>query len=649
MLVTTTSEFQRAYDALWPYRSTGFLVDCESTGLRMFKHTDPARMCSIQLAPRASPKQQFYFPYRHGEGSNLDLDTLEPMRALLADTLWQGHNVGGFDAKLLLCDGFKLPKAIRCSMISMHTRNENERQSKVGKPYALKKLCAQYFGADSIKASVNLKAELKARGYSTVNDGMENLWRLPASIVYDYGVGDLELADRLHEFSLEDLRKWRLEQAYLDRCELQLELLRMEVRGIPLDKEVVHRLMAEVIPRQKQLIDEMRETAREAGVENLNPNSPQQLVNWLGVPKTDKKFLATVMERDPQPGIRMLLEYREIKKASSTYFEPFLELVGTNGRLTTNLKVTGTRTGRLSSNTPNMQNVTVRTDLGRRMRTAFVATPGTFLFEADYSSLEPRIGAYFSRDPDSIELFQRGLDYYKPIAAKMFRMSLEEITEEIRNDSKSTALGVGYGMGGLKLAITLKLKHTKLQDGSYEYHHAPVWHMPKGGELQEVACSEVDSIYCTCAGKEYITSYFDAIPSMKPTVDAVISTGRRNDYIRYPISGRIRRVEHYYNPERKRMEDNSHKLWNAVLQGTGADIMNRAIVAIGKAIPESRARMLLTIHDSLACEIPEGPGAKEVCDHILHLMETTTRIDPVPLVADAKLGPNWGNMTKYVR
>lgn len=650
MLVTTAVQFKYALKVLRPYKQSGFIVDCEATGLRMFKHTDPARMCSIQLAPIADPSQQFYFPFRHGEGINLELFFLRWLRELLADTLWMGHNVGGFDAKLLLCDGFALPREIRCSMLAMHTRNENEKQSKVGKPYALKKLCAQYFGEESIAASVDLKAELKARGLSTANGGMENFWRLPAVVGHDYGVGDLSLADQLHTFALVDLRKWRLEQAYLDRCELQMELLRMEVRGIPLDQEEVQRQMLLIGPRQKQLIDEMREMAREAGVENLNPNSSPQLCAWLKLPKTDKKFLASIMERDPHPGIHKLLEYREIKKASSTYFEPFLELVGTDGRLRTNLKVTGTRTGRLSSNTPNMQNCSRdRSNRAYSLKRCFVAAPGTFLFEADYSSVEPRLGAYFSKDPDSIEVFQKGLDYYKPIAAKMFKMTQEAITDEIRGDAKSTILGVGYGLGNLKLAIDLKLKHDKLPDGTYAYHHEPVWQMSKEGELREVACSEVDSVYCACEGKEYVRSYFDAVPSVQPTIKGVIASGKRNDYIRYPISGRVRRVEHYYNPERKRMEDNAHKLWPYLLQGSGADIMNRAIVAVGKKIRAQRARMLLTVHDSLLVEIPLGPDAKETCDEILYIMETTTRIDPVPLVVDAKFGPTWSNMTKYVR
>lgn len=650
MLVTTRDQFERAIDTLWPYRASGFVVDCEGTGLNMFKHTDPARMCSIQLAPIADISKQFFFPFRHGEGQNLPLEWLQPLRELLAGAGWLGHNVGGYDVKLLMQDGFELPAWVRCSMIAMHTRNENEKQSKLGKPYALKKLCGQYFGEQTIQASVDLKAELKTRGLSTADGGMSNLWRLPPEVVYNYGVADLSLSHRLHEFAMEDLRKWRLEEAYLERCELQLELIRMENRGLPLDQQEVKRQMLLIGPRQAELVAEMKELAAQAGISDLNPNSPQQLMQWLGLPKTDKKFLQAVMEKNPHPGIRSLLEYREIKKAASTYFEPWLELVDKDSRLHTNLKVTGTRTGRLSSNNPNMQNCSRdRSNRAYSLKRCFVASPGHFLFEADYSTLEPRVGAWLSKDRDSIEVFQKGLDYYRPIAAKMFRMNEADITDEIRGDAKSTILGVGYSMGGFKLAVTLNLRHNKQADGSYEYHYEPVWRMAKNGELEEVACSEVDASYCTCEGRTYIKMYYDAMPSMQRAIKGVAATGKRNGYIRYPVSGRVRHLERYYDTERKRMDDNSHKLWNAALQGTGADIMNKAIVAIGKAIPESRARSLLTVHDSLLCEIPLGPGAKETCDEILRLMETTTRIDPVPLVAEAKFGPTWSNMAKYVR
>jgi DNA polymerase-1 len=560
-----------------------------------------------------------------------------------------GHNVSGFDIPLLMCDGFKLPPCVRDSMVAMHTRNENERQSKVGKPYALKKLVAQYRGEQFVQASVDLKAELKRRGLSTANGGMENLWRLPAEVVYQYGVDDLSLSKWLHGFALEHLTRWRTEQPYYDRCELSLALIKMVNTGLPIDTDEVRRQQSTIGTKIKELLTELQSLAAEEGFPDINVNSPKQLMAWLKIPKTDKKFLMSMIEREPHPGPRLVLEYREAKKADSTYYTPWLELVSTKNRVHPNIKLTGAATGRLSMNNPNMQNVTVRTALGRLMRECFVASPGYFFFEADYSSLEPRVGTWLSKDKDGTELFVKGLDYYKPIAARMFKHALEDVTKKIRDDSKSTALGVGYGMGGHKLAVNLRLKHDKNADGSFVYHHDHVWHMPKGGELQQVACSEVDEVYCTCEGRSYIQSYFLASPAMQPAIKGVTATALRNGYVRLPLSGRVSHVENYFNPDRKRMENTAHKKWNHVLQGTGADIMNRAIVAISKAIPEARARLLLTVHDSLLCEIPLGAGARETCDELLYLMETTTRIAPVPLVAEAKFGTTWANMTKYVR
>ncbi len=643
MLVTSRSEFQRAFDDLWRYRSTGFRVDIETNGLKMWRREDPARMCGIAIGPIADSSKAYYFSFRHGEGENLPLELLQPLRELLADVLWLGHNLS-FDCKVLWLDGFALPPRILDSMIAAHTANENEKLSKQGKPFALKKLGAQYLGTDSIAEALELKAELKRRGYSTKSEGMENLWRLPATVVGPYALGDIRLSFDLLQNRLEVLRKWRTETAFLELCEFQLVIMRMEIRGIQLDTEEVARQMRTIKPRQAQLLAEIKEM----GGEDLNPNSPKQLIEWLGLPKTDKDFLQAVLEREPRRDIHALLAYREVKKATSTYFDPFMELSDSNYRLHTNFKVTGTKTGRLSSNGPNMQNCS--RDSSTRsysLKRCFKAAEGKFLFDADYSAIEPRLAAYFSRDPGLIELFQKGLDVYRPTAARMFKVA--EASDEQRTSAKSVILGTNYGIGGWKIAVKLALKHSKLADGSYEYHYEPVWHMSPEGELREIACSEMDPVYCTCEGRSYIRAYFDAVPDLQPCIKSVIQTAKRNDYIRLPLSGRTKRVDHYYNKDRGRMEDTAHKFFNYALQGSAADIMRRALVALDKHIPADRAALLLTVHDSATFEVAEGPGAKEVCDEILRIMETTTSIDPVPLVADAKFGPNWGNMAKYQR
>lgn len=645
MLVTNRSEFQRAFDTLWSYRSSGFIVDTETTGLEMFARENPARMCSIQIAPMAAPDRQWYFPYRHGEGVNLDMDTLQGLRDLLRGTVWLGHNIG-FDVKILMCDGFDRPTAIFDSRIASQLANENEKNSEYGRAYSLKKLCAQYFGEDTITASVDLKAELRKRKLSVANDGLENLWRLPAEVVYQYGVDDLKLTHRLHEYQLEVIRRWRMEEAYVRKCKAQMAATRMEQRGVLLDTHEVDRQMSLLGPRIDEIVAEITQLSGGA-----NLNSPAQLCTWLGLPKTDKKFLEALIDANPQgvnPAFRTLLEYREIKKAASAYFKPFKEKMDAGGRLHCNFNIGGARTGRYSSSGPNMQNCS-KDRRSYSLKRCFVAAPGKFLFEADYSSLEPRVGAFFTKDPSAIEVFKNGLDYYKPIAAKMFNKSIEEIDKELRDKSKSTALGVGYGMGAHKLAVTQQIKHPRLPDGSYEYHGDLAWHMTAGGDLREVPCSEVDKVYCTCEGRKLIRWFFGAIPSMQPTIKSVIASMKRNGYIRFPLSGRVRRLEKFWNPDRKRMEDNAHKAWNALLQGTGADIMENAMIRIDETIPEERAKCLVTVHDSLLFEVTEGPGAREVCDEILRIMETTTLIDPVPLVADAKFGPNWSNMAKYAR
>ncbi len=641
MLVKSLSDFQRALDTLRPYRGDGFLVDCETTGLLMYKHNDPSRMCSIQVAPITRPDVAAYFPYRHGEGYNLPLDTLQGLRELLAGVMWMGHNIS-FDIKMLMQDGFKMPPSIRCSMIAAHTHIEHERQSKHGKPYALKKLCAQYFGEETIQAKVNLKAELKARGLSTANDGMENLWRLPCEVVYQYGVDDLKLSAQLHALKIEELRKWRTEDAYYDLCEYQLALIRMEHRGIQLHKDEVARQMATIEPRILELRTEIDKLSG-----GINPNSPKQLKEWLKLEKTNKDFLKAVMEGDPRRDLRALLEWREVTKATSTYFNPFLELCDSDSRVHTSFKVNGTITGRLSSNGPNMQNCS-RDQSGRAysLKRCYKAKDGHIFLEADYASVEPRLGAYFTRDPGLVELFQKGLDVYRPTAQRMFNVA--QASDEQRTSAKSVVLGIAYGMGAFKMAVKLNLRHQQLADGTYEYHHDMVWGLDKTtGDLREMSCSEVSAQYCACEGRSYMRAYFDAVPEMQPFIKNIVQVAKRNGYIRYPLSGRTKKVDYFFDKEKGRMGDNAHRFYNFLLQGSAADIMRRAIVAIDKAIPEEDAAMLLTVHDSLLCELPIGPRSYDTAKEVLRLMETTTRIDPVPLVADAKVGPTWGNMMKF--
>lgn len=645
MLVTSRCDFYEALAFLLEYKATGFVVDTETTGLEMFAKSNPARLCSIQLAPIDAPSKGFYFPYRHDEGFNLPLETLDALRQVLKGAVLLAHNVA-FDVKILMCDGFSLPPTVLDSRIASQLANENEKTTKQGKPFALKKLCAQYFGTETISAVIALKAELKRRKLSVAKEGIGNLWRLPASVVYQYGIDDLLLCHRLHENRVGVLRQWRLEKAYASKCKAQLVAIKMERRGLLLDQPELRRQRSLLGPRLEELKRELEDASG-----GINIKSPEQVKKWLGLPRADKKLLQAVIDANPanaNPNIRKLLEYREAFKAESTYFIPFQEKTDANGRLHTSFNIGGARTGRWSSSGPNMQNCS-KDRQSYSLKRCIHAAPGYFLFEADYSSLEPRVGAYFTRDQGAIEVFQNGLDYYRPIAAKMFKMSEADITKELRDSSKSTALGVGYGMGAWKLAVTQGLKHPRLQNGSYEWHSDHVWHMSKEGDLKEVACSEVDPVYCSCEGRKLVQWFFSAVPSMQPTIKAVTSTMQRNKYIRFPLSGRIRRLEEYWNADSKRIENNAHKSWNALLQGTGADIVEAALVALDAEVSEEEARMLVAVHDSALFEIKQGPRAVEVCNKILALMETTTCINPVPLVVEAKYGTSWGDMTKYAR
>lgn len=623
MLVTDSSSFQHTYDVLWQYRSTGFLVDCESNGLNMWAKENPARMCGIALAPLAAPGNAAYLSFRHAEGPNLPIELLAPLRELLAGTRWLGHHLS-FDCKLLWCDGFELPAHLLDSMIAAHCANENEES------FSLANLSKAHFGAAETKDV--LAEELKKRKLKK-----KDIWKLPASIAGPYAIGDIQLAYQLHENRLQECRRWRVEAAYHELCVFQLALLRMEIRGILLDMSEIERQRASIEPRLATLSSELVEMSG-----GINIRSPQQLTKWLGLPKTARPFLEAVLEREPRRDIKALLDYRSLFKADSTYFLPFLERADGNDRLHTNFRVTGTVTGRLSSAEPNLQNVSRdQSNRSYSLKRCFKAPEGKFLLEADYSTIEPRLGAYFSRDTNMVDIFTKGSDYYRPVAQAMFRT--KHVTDEQRTDAKRVALGVAYGMGAWKTAVNLGLRHERLESGEYDYCHEQVWAMSPEGELREYDCSQVDAQYCAHAGRGYIKLYYDAVPTLQPFVKSVVATAKRNGYLRYPLSGRVRRLEHGARG------DNAHKFFNYLLQGSAADIMRRAVVAIDQAIPASEGALLLSVHDSIIAEVVHGPHAGEVVSEMARLMEATTITHPVPLIAEAKIGPSWGNMTKVAK
>ena len=621
MLIANELDFDRAIDILKNIEGA-LVVDTETTGLAMFQRENPARMCGIAVGPAfaANTAHDFYFSFRHVEGENLPLHLLKELRSVIDGRTLMGHNYA-FDAKILSFEGFRLPPRIIDTIIAAHLCNENEMS------FGLKKLGAQYFGEGADVEEKELTAQLKARKLTK-----GEMWQLPAAIVAPYALKDIELTRKLYAMYAPELARCGLSELFTEVNEFSLALVRIEMRGLALDVEEVGRQIGKIAPR----IAETKARIKQLAGEEMNVNSPAQLKTWLKLASTDREALEEALLRSHREELHLLLEYRGLSKAESTYFRPFLQLRDVNDRLHTNYKVHGTVTGRLSSSEPNLQNAS-RDQIGRAysVRNCFTTSPGHFLLEADYSAVEPRIAAHYSEDATMRSAFIEGKDFHTTVARSMFKK--DTISKEERKSAKDVGLGTLYGMGAHKASKKLGLRHDKNADGTWAAHHTEVWAF-YNDELVKVPCHTVDAEFCTAAGKAFIGKFYAGVPELQPFLRRVVDKATTYKYIRNPISQRMRR---FTGPRAR-----PFSAPNSLIQSTASDILRRALVALDKLFTgPGDPKMVLTVHDSIVFEIPFGDSALEHVRTIKRVMETTTTLS-IPLIVDLKVGLSLGDMVE---
>ncbi|STQ86398.1 DNA polymerase I [Helicobacter muridarum] len=353
----------------------------------------------------------------------------------------------------------------------------------------------------------------------------------------------------------------------------------------------------------------------------FNINSPKQLAEVLftrlGLDTSNNKSLGTnesVLTKliDSHPVISTLLEYREVFKLFSTYIEPILELSKTQDRIHTQFIQTGTNTGRLSSKSPNLQNIPVRTKLGRRIRAGFEADKGNVLVSLDYSQIELRLLAHFSKDYVLLESFHNNADIHAKTASKIFKDDFDNANEnsksEFRAIAKSINFGLIYGMGARKLSATLGISNAK--------------------------------------AKEYIKQYFDSFPSVKQYLESKKEEIMQNSYAT-TLLGR-RRFFDFFNATEFMRQNFLREGVNSIFQGSAADLIKLSMNAImnHKAFLGSgsnlKAKMLLQIHDELIFEIGES-SARDIASDIKDIMEHIYPLE-VPLVCNISIGKTWADL-----
>jgi DNA polymerase-1 len=418
----------------------------------------------------------------------------------------------------------------------------------------------------------------------------------------------LELSDRLNE-RLGDGPLRRL----LDTVEMPLVsvLTRMELVGISIDEDFF-RGMRSRLKRELDLIQE--EIFKLAGGDfNLNstPQLRQVLFDKLALPvlkktKTGPSTDAAVLEELAEMGHdvpRLMIEYREMEKLRSTYVDALPQLINPRtGRLHTSFNQTVAATGRLSSSDPNLQNIPIRTDLGREIRKGFVAAPGKVFLAVDYSQIELRILAHFSGDAAFVTAFTQNIDVHKQTAAVIFDVPIEKVTAAMRGQAKTVNFATLYGQGPFSLARQLGISRDE--------------------------------------AREFIDKYFERFQGVRRFLDEQVEMAKREGYVE-TLMGRRR-----YVPELKQKNWNIRAFGervaqNTPIQGTAADLMKKAMIDVQDGIDEAGAdaAILLQVHDELLLEV-----AKDQLDAVRPLvvekMEHTVELR-VPLVADSGAGVNW--------
>ncbi|QOR62719.1 DNA polymerase I [Sulfurovum sp. ST-21] len=387
-------------------------------------------------------------------------------------------------------------------------------------------------------------------------------------------------------------------------------LIRMEQLGIKVDQNRLHML-------QKQLSEALAALTEEiyalAGTE-FNIRSTQQLgvvlFQQLGLKggkktKTGYSTNEAVLQslKGEHPIIAKILAYREYQKMLSTYVEPLLKLAKKDekSRIYTSFLQTGTATGRLSSKDPNLQNIPVRSELGREVRSAFVAKEGYRLVSIDYSQIELRLLAHFSRDAALLEAFRTGVDIHMATAVKLFG---EEEAKAKRNFAKSVNFGLLYGMGPKKLS----------------------------GEL---GISQAEA-------KEIITNYFASFPTVKSFLEGIQERVKADGYVE-TILGR-RRLFDYENANGMQKAAFMRESVNTVFQGSAADLIKLSMNQIDSMIQDEKldAFMLLQIHDELIFEIKKEK-VEEISRRFVHIMENVYELN-VPLECSVSIGESWGEL-----
>ena len=432
-------------------------------------------------------------------------------------------------------------------------------------------------------------------------------------LVEEISTARAHTAFRVKEFLYEELERKELLPIFekLDN-ELTPILARMEFEGVHINSA----FFAEYERELQTKLDGLQASVDKLSMEPVNLNSPKQvgalLFEELGLPvgkktktgySTDSSVLEELASKDLSEVPGLILEYREVGKLLSTYVKAIPELVNSvSGKIHTRFNQNVAATGRLSSNHPNLQNIPIRSEMGRRIRKGFIAGPGRILLAADYSQVELRLLAHFSKDKTMIDAFKNGIDIHRRTASEIMGVPVESVGSNDRSKAKAVNFGLMYGQSSFGLAAALKISRKE--------------------------------------AKEYITNYFERFSSVKGYLDELKEECEKTGFAK-TLLGRKRYLADIHSTNRTVKANAERVAINSPIQGTAADIIKQAMIDIQKVMDDKKlkSKMILQVHDELIFEVVESES-EEMKTILRKGMEDVVSLS-VPLDVDMGVGVNW--------
>ncbi len=576
------------------YEAGQFSFDTETTGL------DAVQAGLVGLSFSTAPTVAWYVPVGHQEGEQLPMEeVLAAVRPLFEspDISKCAHN-SNYDMTILASHGIDCQGVDFDTMVAAHLLSRGQ--------LGLKNLALDVLGQEMTPINKLIGTGKKQITFDQVD----------IETAAPYAAADADMTARLRLAFEEPVMREGLSSLMTDmEMPLVPVLVTMQRHGIMLDSAGLREMSEDL---REQMFQTEEELYKSIG-HTVNINSPQQLsdllFNEIGLPKTKRTKTGYSTDANSLEGLKglhpvvdQILEYRQVSKLKSTYVDALPEMVNPDtGRVHTSYNQTGSATGRMSSSDPNLQNIPIRTEMGRQVRKAFMAegAPDWLLFSADYSQIELRVLAHISQDPGLLEAFRRGEDIHSSTASLMFDVPLNDVVADQRRIAKVLNFGVIYGLSA-------------------------------HGISQQTGFSREE-------GASFIEAYFAKYPGISDYLEQVKVKARAEQYVE-TLLGRRRYLPDINSPNFNVRGGAERMAINMPIQGTAADIMKLAMIRVQKRLDDEgmKTKMLLQVHDELVLETP-----KEEMDALKDLVfdEMPAAMDlDVTLKVDTKWGLTWGDM-----